>query len=190
MDKMIDIIPMDVLLAMDDADDGWTVADDSTAEWAIARISDARQERDRLCSLADSRIDYFKRERDKAERQCSETTERLSSKLSDYFRGVQHKQCKTQETYKLLSGTLRLKYQTPERIVNDAAGFTAWAATQNPDMIKVETSPRWSVVNTLCEMVDNRLVYTPTGEVVPGVEMVKRPDVFEVVTKKTELETN
>jgi len=97
-----------------------------------------------------------------------------------YFDTVPHKATKTQESYKLPSGVLKIKAQQPEYIHDDAA-LLAWAQEQKLDgLVKIEPALKWAELKDRLTFNGEIAVYTETGEIVPGVKIVERAPVFKV----------
>jgi len=82
------------------------ITDDRCADWAIRKIADERSEYDRLKALADEQIAAINEKVAAARKRMENGTSYLTSCLADFFATVPHKETKTTEKYRLLSGTL------------------------------------------------------------------------------------
>lgn len=85
------------------------ITDDRCADWAIRKIADERSEYDRLKALADEQIAAINEKVAAARKRMENGTSYLTSCLADFFATVPHKETKTTEKYRLLSGTLTFK---------------------------------------------------------------------------------
>mgnify|MGYP001455421917 CR=1 FL=1 len=155
------------------------IDNDKKADWAIEKIKDERAEFDRLKKIALDRIaELNQRVKDLQER-TERRTGNLKALLMDYMQTVKPtKQTKTQTQYELLSGKLVMKKQQPlyER---DEAALLAWAEQTAPELVKVKKEVSWGDLKKQADVSGKSLLLD--GEVIPGVIVVERPDVFEVV---------
>ena len=153
------------------------ITDDSTADWAVEKINAARAERDRLVSLVQEKIEQLQEKRQLYIVNFEENTSYLRAKLMDYFMTVKTQDTKTMKKYKLVSGTLVLKKQQSvyER---DEGALLAWAETTAPELVKVKKEVSWSDLKKQADVSGDKLLLD--GEIIPGVTVVEREDVFEV----------
>ena len=155
------------------------IDNDKKADWAIEKIKDERAEFDRLEKIALDRIaELNQRVKDLQER-TERRTGNLKALLMDYMQTVKPtKQTKTQTQYELLSGKLVMKKQQPE-YVRDETALLAWAEQTAPELVKVKKEVSWGDLKKQADVSGKSLLLD--GEVIPGVIVVERPDVFEVV---------
>lgn len=155
------------------------IDNDKKADWAIEKIKDERAEFDRLKKIALDRIaELNQRVKDLQER-TDRRTGNLKYLLMDYMQTVKPtKQTKTQTQYELLSGKLVWKKQQPlyER---DETALLAWAEQTAPELVKVRKEVSWSDLKKQADVSGKSLLLD--GEVIPGVTVNEREDVFEVV---------
>lgn len=161
------------------APDHFTITDDRKADWAIECILKEEAERDRLIDLANEKIKELNERKTKIAEACTQGTSYLKMLLRQYFETVPKNATKTQETYKLLTGKLILKKQAPEFVRDDKA-MVEWAKASAPSFIKIAESVNWSDLKKQTTVEGETVIYTETGEVVPGVVAKAREDVFEV----------
>ena len=120
------------------------ITNDKSADWAIRQIHEAEDERDRLVSLAEEQIiDLNDRIRELNEK-CERDTAYLKSCLFEYFGTVQHKVTKTQESYKLLSGSLVFKKPSVKISHNDDALIQYLENNDGTDYIKIKKTVDWA----------------------------------------------
>ena len=153
------------------------ITDDLMADWAVEKINAARAERDRLVSLVQEKIEQLQEKRQLYMSNYEENTSYLRGKLMDYFMTVKTQNTKTMKKYKLVSGTLVLKRQQPlyER---DEGALLAWAETTAPELVKVKKEVSWADLKKQTDISGDKLLLD--GEIIPGVTVVEREDVFEV----------
>ena len=158
----------------------WSIQDDSTADWAVEKIGIERAELERIKALADEQINRIMEKVQAAERRCENGTAYLTSKLAEYFGNVPHKKTKTTESYRLLSGTLKMKLGGVDMKQDDDRLLEHLKATGNTDMIQITEKPRWGEYKKRLTIAGSTVIDTETGEVVEGVEVIEKPDRFVV----------
>lgn len=155
------------------------IDNDAKAEWAISKIREEQAEAMRIINVCKSMILHYEEQMKKAEEDFEKKTAYLRSQLEQYFDSVEKRRTKTQEVYKLPSGTLRRKYLKPE-FKRDEEKLVKWLKDrQMNEYIKVKESPDWANLKKAIQVVGDKVV-DENGEVVEGITVVERPPVFEV----------
>ena len=165
----------------DGQDDGFVIDNDQKAEWAMKKIREAQEEKEKWKA-------YYDEQLQKVNAQSDRTIEFMQLHLERYFRTVPHKVSKTQESYALPSGKLVWKEQQPEYERDDEA-LIPWLIENNLDSqyIQIKESVNWAELKKMFKdrmfgVIDGRFV-TEDGEFVPGITVTERPDVFKVEVK-------
>lgn len=154
---------------------GFQVDDDQKAEWCIRKIQEAKKE------MMDW-IDFYVAQTDKVKDKCERRIQFFEYKLMQYFGSVPHKQTKTQESYQLPSGKLVLKKQAPD-FERDDELILAWLKANDEDQyVKTKETIDWSELKKTLTIVGEQ-VAGDTGEIIPGITVTERPDVFKVEVK-------
>jgi len=152
---------------------------DQKAEWALNIIREEQAEAQRLINVCNSQILYYQSEIRKVQDKLENKTGNLKAMLFEYFQTVDRKTTKTQETYTLPSGKLKLKYPKPE-FKRDDSKLVEWLENSGKtDYIKIKKSPDWATLKKAITVVGDK-VADENGEIVEGVEVVERPPVFDV----------
>lgn len=125
------------------------ITDDRCADWAIRKIADERSEYDRLKALADEQIAAINEKVAAARKRMENGTSYLTSCLADFFATVPHKETKTTEKYRLLSGTLTFKKGTTKTKLDEAKLVPWLKANGYGELVKVEESTRWADLKKL-----------------------------------------
>lgn len=158
----------------------WRIADDNSADWAVSKIAAERAELTRIKALAQEQIDRIMAKVEAAEKRCENGTAFLTAKLAEYFETVEHKKTKTKHSYRLLSGTL-VKKIGGTTLKQDESKLLEYLKTSGQtDLIKTEESPRWGDFKKRLEVVGGVVIDTTSGEIVEGVMIEEKPDVFSV----------
>jgi phage host-nuclease inhibitor protein Gam len=160
-------------------EEGFKIDNDGLAEWALKKIAEEQAESQRYINVCDTMIAEYTRKRQKAQEQLETKTAYLKQKLQEYFATVPHKATKTQETYKLPSGTLKLKLPSVEFVRDDTA-LVEWLKNNGyGDKVKIKESPDWAEFKKLVTVSFDK-VLTADGEIVEGVTVQEKPSSFEV----------
>lgn len=91
-----------------------------------------------------------------------------------------HKATKTQEKYRLLSGTLVLK-KGGTKAKTDDEKLVPWLKENGyGDLVKVEETAKWGELKKLLAYTGEVATIAETGEIVEGVTAYEAPDTFTV----------
>lgn len=157
----------------------FTIDSDKAAEWALKKVLAAKKERERLIALVVVEQEELDRQIEQIEKRYEQDTSYLLTKLSEYFKTVEHKETKTQESYQLLSGKLIFKKPT-QKVEQDEDGLLDWAKVNAPEHIKTKESVAWGDIKKEMLIAGDTVIYRPTGEIVSGVSIVETAGVFDV----------
>ena len=159
--------------------EGFVINDDVKADWALEIIKAEKADCERLVSLCESKIQDLQTKIKDYKSKYENSTSYLKSQLQTYFQTVERKTTKTQETYKLPSGTLKKKYGAYNYIREDET-FIKWLKNNGyTDKVKTVEAPDWQEFKKNL-IIDNDKVITTDGEVVEGVKVELKPDTFNV----------
>jgi hypothetical protein len=112
----------------------FSITDDNLADWAVGKIAGEKAEFDRLVSVCEFKIQLYEEKMRKYRERFENKTSYLRHKLMEYFDKVPHKATKTQETYKLPSGTLKRKLEKQD-YAHDDEKLIIWLKQNMPDLI-------------------------------------------------------
>ena len=107
-------------------------------------------------------------------------TSYLTSCLAGFFATVPHKETKTTEKYRLLSGTLTFKKGTTKTKLDETKLVPWLKANGYGELVKVEESTRWADLKKLLSYTGDIATLTETGEIVEGVTVYETPGIFTV----------
>lgn len=151
---------------------------DQKAEWALNIIREEQAEAQRLINVCNSQILYYQSEIKKVQDKLENKTGNLKAMLFEYFQTVDRKATKTQETYTLPSGKLKLKYPQPEYKRDDAT-LIKWLKDRDmTDYIKVSESPKWGELKKTVQVAGDKACID--GEIIDGIQVVERQPVFDI----------
>ncbi|MGI6227319.1 MAG: host-nuclease inhibitor Gam family protein [Peptococcales bacterium] len=178
---------MDMKLLTDDLFDvpeqtkeQWKIIDDLTADWTLDKIRDIKAEYNRFEMVAKAKIEQIQKALNNKKINMEHETGFFEGKLRDYFETVKTKETKTQKTYALPSGKLKLKFQKPEIVRNEDALVEYLEKNKMDELIKVKKTADWMELKKKISLVDEGVVNIETGETIPGITLVDRPPRFEV----------
>ena len=159
---------------LNDAREEFTVTDDAAAQWCMKKIKEA--EADRAMWKA-----HYEAQMEKVNKAADESINYFTAKLEEYFANVPHKATKTQESYTLPGGKLIRKKQQPKFEIDDEALVPWLEENFMGQLVKVKKSADWAALKKVCSVTpDGEHVATDEGEIIPGVTVTQRPDVFKV----------
>lgn len=159
---------------LNDAREEFTVTDDAAAEWCMKKIR--KIEADRAMWKA-----HYEAQMEKVNKAADDDVAYFTAKLEEYFANVPHKTTKTQESYTLPGGKLIRKKQQPEFETDDEALVPWLEENFMSQLVKVKKSADWAALKKVCSVTpDGEHVATDEGEIIPGVTVTQRPDVFKV----------
>lgn len=174
---MIENLSVDEIVEKED----FVIDNDNLADWAVRTIRTENKERDRLINIAKDQIAELEAQIDNITAQYAYKTVRLESYLSKYFDTVPHKETKTQESYKLLSGTLVLTKPMVSLTAPDSDNevFKEFVRRTAPEYIKTVETVRWGDYKKTLKASDG-VVVDANGEVVEGILCKAVPPKFSV----------
>ena len=158
-------------------EESFKITTDKTADWALSKIHEAEIERNRLVSLAEEQIEDLKSRIEEINNKCHNDTAYLKSLLAEYFQTVPHKETKTQETYKLLSGSLVFK-KPSQKIIHDDNALIA--ALDGTEFVEIKKSLKWGEYKKNLVISDGEVIDGTTGEVVKACNVEDVPASFDV----------
>ncbi|MCX7709256.1 MAG: host-nuclease inhibitor Gam family protein [Clostridia bacterium] len=162
-------------------DEGFVIDNDAKAEWALKKICEERAEAQRYIQVCETMISEYQEKIRKAEEKLKSKTSYLETLLLKYFETVSRKVTKTQESYKLPSGTLKLKRPSPEYIRDDAE-LLKWLKENSLDeYIRVEEKLNWSELKKKLSFSGEKVI-DENGQIIEGIKVVEKPPVFEIET--------
>ena len=166
---------------IDEIKEEFTVTDDKSAEWCLKKIKAAQEEHDRLKDLAMDEINDLERKIEELDKKLENDTGYFKGLLYKYFETVEHKQTKTQETYKLLSGTLYYKKPQTKIVRPEDDVLIEYLEGSQPELIETVKKAAWGDWKKNLEINDDGTVTDmATGEVLDFVKTEEEPGRFEV----------
>ena len=153
------------------------ITNDKLADWAIRKIKEEGEEKDRLVNLAQDQIFELEQKIENLEIQYNNKVAFLKSQLMDYFSQVPHKESKTQETYKLLSGTLVYKKPTNKIIHNDEELVKSLDGTE---FVEIKKSIRWGEYKKNLCVKGDKVIDVNTGEIITSCTIEDVPPSFDI----------
>lgn len=160
------------------------VQDDIQAEEIILGIKAEEAERDRLIEDCQKMIEKYQNKILDYQEAFDRSTKDARLLLGEYCRLRASKSTKTQQTYKLPSGTLKW-LKRASRPVRDDSKLLGWIKIVAPEYVRVKTEekPAWDELKkVLVDCGDHYEYAIPDGELVPveGVVLEQQDDVFEI----------
>jgi len=153
----------------------FVIDNDVKAEWALRKIRECTAERDRILETSWEIIESYKAVIQTEADRAADEIAGLEGLLMQYFATVEHAATKTQETYRLPTGKLKMKLAFERMIPNDETLITAF-----PDFTERKPTLKWGELKKRLDIVDGKVIDTETGEIVQGVSLETVPPKFIV----------
>lgn len=175
---------LEFLQHLDDGQDEYgkefKIDNDKKADWALNIIAEERKEAERLKELAKQQIEEIEIKIKYIEEKSERKTAFLKSCLAQYFETVPHKATKTQETYKLLSGSLIFKLPKQNMVKDDDKLLEYFHSNGMEEFIKTKESPAWAEFKKQLEVIDGNVIDTATGDIIDAVKVEESAGIFDV----------
>lgn len=154
---------------------------DALADWALRKIKEERAEADRIIQIGNDQIEEIKMKQDMIKERAENKCKYLLHLLSDYFASVPHKETKTQESYKLLSGSLVMKKPTVKFERNEKV-FSEWLSDNGyEEYIETVKKPKWAEFKANIGIDEEGNIFDKeTGAFVAGVISIDVPASFDI----------
>lgn len=153
----------------------FVIDNDQKAEWALKKIREAREDQAKWEA-------FYKAQMARVDDETDANVAGLEAMLQEYFETVPHKATKTQESYQLPTGKLVIKKQEPEYERNDTVVINWLKLTGNEKYIKIKEELDWQGLKKISSVVGEEIA-TEDGEIIPGVKVIERPEIFKVEVK-------
>lgn len=160
--------------------EGFSIRDDSTADWALVKIKEEYAERDRLLELVKAKQEELKAKSEQIIMDSERKTSFLRYKLAEYFGTVKTKETKTQKTYKLLSGSLVYKKPAVTYERSEEALATWLEGNGYEELVQTVKKPKWAELKPLVCASGDKCVMALTGEVIEGIKCGESEGTFDV----------
>lgn len=139
------------------------------AAWALRKMSHIKAEMDENTQVAQAEIDRIAAWRNDENEKLQRSISFFEHLLHGYFLTLRESDPKV-KTVKLPHGSLKMRKQQPE-FQYDETQLLPWAKENLPEAVVVKESVAKTPVKKHIQ---------ETGEMVPGVQMVERPEKFSV----------
>ena len=158
--------------------ESFSINNDNLADWAIRKIKEEEAERDRLIEIAENQIADLNQQISQLKEHCDNKTKFLKGHLQVYFSTVPHKETKTQETYKLLSGSLVFKKPSFKISHNDDQLI---ALLDGSEFVETKKSLRWGEYKKTLDITnENNVIDKTTGEIIEACSVEDVPASFDI----------
>ena len=150
------------------------LTDDASADWAVRKIREARED----TALWQA---HFEAQMDKIKRANEETETYFTGLLAAWFQDQPKRETKTLSRYSLPSADLVRRKQAPEFLRNDAVLADFLLGNGLDEFIERVPRPKWAELKKRCVVgPDGSVADAETGLLLQGVTAEARPDKFEV----------
>ena len=164
-----------------DIDEKFEVKTYAQANWCLKKIKEETEEADRLKAIITAEREELDRKEKEIEERLTNKTGYLKGLLFEYFNQVEHKQTKTQESYKLLDGSLVYKKPVLKIVKPDDDVLVNYLENNAPEMVEIVKKPAWGEFKkTLTVSEDGKVFDTVTGGEVEFLTTEESTATFDV----------
>lgn len=166
---------------MEELNEAFVVDNDKKAEYCIKKIKAAQAEHDRLMELAHAEYEELDKKVAEIDRKLESDTNYYKALLYGYFETVEHKETKTQESYKLLSGSLVYKKPSVSIVKPDEEKLLAYLRqADHMEYIETKESVRWGELKKTLTLTDTGEIISEDGEVLDFIQTEEKAGEFNV----------
>lgn len=156
-------------------EEAFEVDNDVKAEWALQKRRAREAEMNRIVETCTGMIETYqaliKEEVDRATAEIAV----FDGMLLRYFETREHTVTKTQATYRLPTGKLKMKFEF-QRMVPDTEALMS----EYPAFVEQKPELRWGELKKRLDIAGDNVVDTETGAIVQGVSLETVPSKFIV----------
>lgn len=162
---------------------------DMKAEWCLNKIRKIRAEQKRESDELDRQMQFYQDQKDMLSAKADEDVAFFEGILRGYFNSRVDegfaKETKTKVAYKLPTGSLALKHREPEFDYKTEQKQAVDFCEKNglESFVKTKKELNWQELKAQVKVEGDGVALKETGEIVPGIKVTKREDVFEVEVK-------
>lgn len=160
-------------------DEPFIIDDDQKAEWALRKIAEADAEYTKM-------KDWYEAQTERLKKAHDEKVDRLKALLYQYMQTVPAKDTKTTRKWALPGGELVISKAKQDYACENPEALLGWCMENDPDMVKVEMTPKWGEIKKRLKLTDAGIVDGQTGVKVVGVVTLDKPEEFKVKLKEGE----
>lgn len=155
------------------------IESDKDAEKCLLSIREIKADYERQVNCCKEMIEEYQSKIKSLEEKQKVSIIPYESQLMEYFTRVEKKVSKTQESYKLPSGKIKLKFKSPEIKRQDEYLIQYLNSNNMNDKVKISQSVDWAELKKELTFVKGKAI-DKNGEIVPGIELVEREPEFVV----------
>ena len=164
---------MSALLEEMEQEERFQVTDDQKADWCLRKIAEADAELQKL-------TDWYERQKALATERHDSRVAYFTGLLQEYFSTVPAHETKTMSKYTLPSGELVLTKAKADYVKADEEKLLSWCVTNDLDLVKVTTAPKWADIKKRLTTVDGKVADKETGLFVDGGVIEPKEAEFKV----------
>ena len=157
------------------------ITNDQQAEDYIEYVNEELTEIRAFKQRLSDKIQQLQMKLEKEEEKEERIIDNRNYYLQEYFNSVDDKlkhKTKTQEKYRLPSGAIVKKYSKP-KYKRDDEQLIKWVDKNKLNYTETQKKLLWSEFKKDLTTVGDKVVYTPTGEVLAGIKVEYKPETIE-----------
>ena len=161
----------------------FAVKDDSSANWALRKISQLNDRMERNNALAQAEIDKIEQWNQAENEQVQNSIDYFQGLLAEY--AMQKKKDDPKfKTMKLPNGRFGFRKRQPKWNYDDDAVLQALEKANLDDFIRVKKTPSKADIKKAFDVVNGKVISPDTGEVIDGITVVDQDESFGVTVNE------
>lgn len=181
--ELLDIMDEQIEDLEETEKESWKIENDIQADWWMEKKNEEKAKKEKLRDSIKSKILFYENQLKKVDDEIDIIEEFKNFKLEEYFNSLDKNsyiETKTMKKYELPTGTLIMKKQNPE-FKRDNDKLISWLKdNEMNDYIKISESAQWGELKKIADEINGQVVIKETGEIIEGVEVKEKPDIFEI----------
>lgn len=160
-------------------DNSFVVDDENKANWALRKIKQMNDTKEKNNALAQAEIDKIERWQNEVNEQAQSSIDYFQSLLVEYATNKRKENPKF-KSMKLPNGRIGFRKRQPKWIYDNEKVIETLEKAELSDFIRVTKSPSKADIKKAFEVVGDKVVNPDTGEFLEGITVEQQDDNFNM----------
>ena len=160
-------------------DERFSINDESQANWALRKIKQLQDEKEKNISLANAEIEKIEEWLNSMNDQVQQSIDYFQSLLAEYAM-EQRKNNPKFKSLKLPNGRIGFRKQQPKWNYDNDKLIEVLKTSKRTDLIRIKEELDKAAIKKAFVVADDKVINPDTGEVVEGIAIEQREDAFNV----------
>ena len=160
--------------------ESFKVYDEQSANWALRKIKQMKDQIDNNNALAQAEIDKIEHWNNEVNKQAQESIDYFTSLLTSYALNKRAEDPKF-KSLKLPNGRIGFRKSQPKWVYDNDKVIETLEKANLTDFIRVKKEPAKTDIKKAFDVVGDKVINPDTGEVIEGITIEAQEDKFNVV---------